>query len=848
MADRYDPKPIEGKWQARWEASQIYRAHAEASRPKYYVLTMYPYPSGDLHVGHLYNYAPADAGARFMRMRGYNVLFPMGFDAFGLPAENAALQRGIHPQQWTRQNIEKMRRQFREMGGSFDWSRDIVTCDPEYYRWNQWFFLEFFKRGLAYKALAAVDWCPNCHTTLAREQVIGEGRVCERCETPVARRMLDQWFFRTTAYAEELLDCSELDWPERVIAMQRNWIGRSDGVEFDFRVAGTEHAFRVFTTRPDTVFGATFCVLAPEHPLVAQITPADRRAAVEAYVAQATRRTEIERLSTERERTGVFTGALAVNPMNGEEVPIWVADYVLMTYGTGAIMAVPAHDERDFDFARRHDLPIRVVIAPPDWNDGDLDAASTGAGTMVHSGKFDGLPSLEGWQRIADEMEKADIGQRKVNYRLRDWLISRQRYWGTPIPILYCEKCGMQPVPESDLPVVLPLDVEFRPTGESPLKFSEQFRRATCPGCGGPAERETDTMDTFVDSSWYWYRYLAPHDDTRPFDPAAASYWCPVDQYIGGAEHAVMHLLYARFFNRVLRDIGLIEFNEPFRRLFNQGMILAPVYRDAMGRVIAWPEVEWKDGQPHRRATGELLDEAVEKMSKSKRNVVDPDEMFQTHGADALRVFEMFLGPWDQGGPWTPRGIEGPVRFLNRAWAVVTEPTPAAGGAPSAEEIRELRQAGHRTLKKVTVDLERFAYNTAVAALMEYVNVLTRARQTAVASAEAWSEARRLLTLMLAPLAPHIAEEMWERIGQPYSVHQQAWPIYDEELAAEQMVEVVIQVNGRVREHMVVPAGLAIDEVEREALALPKIRALMDGRTIRKVVVVPDRLVNVVVG
>ncbi len=813
MPERYNPQAAEPKWQQRWEATGLYRTPDPPSRPRHYLLTMFVYPSAAfLHMGHWIILAPSDSRARFMRMRGFDVFFPMGFDAFGLPAENAAISNNRHPKYYTYGAIDTMRGQLRRMGTMIDWDREIVTADPEYYRWNQWFFLQFLKHGLVYRAYAAVDWCPKCNTTLAREQVHGTDRHCERCDTPVERRSLNQWFFRITKYADDLLNFDGIDWPEPTVAMQRNWIGRSEGVEFAWQVEGHERSFRVFTTRPDTLFGATFCVLAPEHPLVGEITTPDRKAEVEAYVAQAVRQAEIDRQSTERERTGVFTGGFAIHPLSGARVPVWVADYVLMTYGTGAIMAVPAHDERDFDFARCYELPIPVVIAPPAWNGKPLPDAYLGEGTMVNSLGYDGLSSQDAWQRIADDLEAKGIGERKIQYRLRDWLISRQRYWGTPIPIVHCPACGEVPVPEEQLPVTLPEQVDFRPTGESPLRFHEGFLKTTCPSCGGPAERETDTMDTFVDSSWYQYRFLSPHDDRQPFDPETGRRWLPVDQYTGGAEHAVMHLLYTRFFTRAMHEIGLVDFDEPMLRLFHQGVLLGP------------------DGR---------------RMSKSRGNVVSPKGWIDDHGADAVRLFLMFIGPWDQGGPWDPRGFEGIPRFLGRAWSLVTEP-PAAPAAPDEAADRALRQAGHRTVKRVTGDLEGFHFNTAIAALMEYVNTLSKARQAGTAGAPAWDEARRLLTMMLAPLAPHFAEEVWERLGEPYSVHQQPWPAWDPDLAAHETVEIVVQVNGKVRDHLTVPTGLDTSELERLALASARVQASMDGKTARKVIVVPNRLVNVV--
>ncbi|MBE3589895.1 MAG: leucine--tRNA ligase [Firmicutes bacterium] len=822
----YSFRAIEKKWQAHWEETGLYKWDPDSPKPRFYLLTMFPYPSGDLHIGHWYVLSPTDAYARFKRMQGYNVFFPIGFDAFGLPAENAAIKRGVHPHAWTYRNIENMRRQMRSMGASFAWEHEVVTCDPEYYRWNQWFFLQFYKRGLAYKKFAPVDWCPTCNTTLAREQVVGENRVCERCDTPVIKKELDQWFFKITAYADELLDFSGLEWPERVLAMQRNWIGRSEGVQFRFQVDGREDTFEVFTTRIDTIYGVSFVVLAPEHPLVERITAPERRAEVEAYRHKAARQSEVERLSTEKVRDGVFTGAYAVHPLTGERLPIWIADYVLVTYGTGAIMGVPGHDERDFDFARRYRLPIRVVVAPPGWQGGELDAAYVDEGTLVNSGPFSGLPSDVARERLADEIERRGIGRRAVQYRMRDWLISRQRYWGTPIPIVYCDRCGTVPVPEDQLPVLLPEDAEFLPTGESPLKHHEGFLHTTCPQCGGPAQRETDTMDTFVDSSWYWYRYLDPHKDDAPFDVERARRWTPVDQYTGGVEHAVMHLLYSRFFTRVLRDMGLVDHAEPFPRLFNQGIVLGP------------------DG--HR-------------MSKSRGNVIDPDDLVEHYGADVVRGYLMFMRPWDQGGPWQPGGIDGVANFLNRVWRVAVDEEPAEGDVPVAAAAeaevlgaapfgeRELRKLTHRTIKKVTEDLAEFHFNTAIAAMMEFSRELARARRTALGRTPAWREAVEALTLLLAPICPHITEEIWHRLGHEDSVHVQPWPKYDPALIVDDTVEIVVQLNGRVRERLEVPAGLDREALLRTVQADPRVQALLSGKTVRKAVAVPGRLVNFVV-
>ncbi|MDQ5809872.1 MAG: leucine--tRNA ligase, partial [Actinomycetota bacterium] len=595
----YDPIALERRWQERWAESGLYKTDEDPEKTKHYALTMLPYPSGDLHVGHWYPMTPSDTRARFMRMRGYRVFFPIGFDAFGLPAENAAINRGIHPYRWTMSNIENMRGQLRQMGTMFDFDSEVVTCDPEYYHWNQWFFLKFFERGLAYRTEAPVDWCPKDNTTLAREQVIGPDRRCERCGTPVIKKNLAQWLFKITDYAEELLDFSKIEWPERVKTLQTNWIGRSEGAEIVFEVEGYGPV-EVFTTRPDTLFGATFFVMSPEHPAVERITTPERADEVSAYVEKASRLSEIDRTDVTREKTGVFTGAYAVNPANDERIPVFIADYVLMGYGTGAIMAVPAHDERDFEFARKYGVEIRTVITPPDWDGGELDEAYVGEGTMVNSGVFDGTPNEEGKERVTAWLEERGAGRGAVTYRLHDWLISRQRYWGTPIPIIYCQDCGTVPVPEEDLPVLLPEDAEFMPTGESPLKRDPSFSNTTCPRCGGPAERETDTMDTFMDSSWYQYRYLSPHYDEGPFDPERGEKWLPVDQYTGGIEHAVMHLLYTRFFTKVMRDLGLVSFDEPMLRLFNQGIILGP------------------DG---------------EKMSKSRGNVVNPQDFVDRYGS-----------------------------------------------------------------------------------------------------------------------------------------------------------------------------------------------------------------------
>ena len=812
--DRYHPPEIEKKWQKRWDADALYRTPDDDPRPKWYALTMYPYTSGDLHVGHWYAIAPSDVQARYKRMRGYNVLFPMGFDSFGLPAENAAIKLQIHPYEWTARNIENMRRQLRSMGAIFDWEREVVTSDPEYYKWTQWWFLQFYKNGLAYRSLAPANWCPSCQTVLANEQVLPDG-TCERCHTPVTRRNLSQWFFRITRYADDLLDFSDVEWPERIVTMQRNWIGRSEGTMIAFGLESSEvddNQIRVFTTRPDTIYGVTFMVIAPEHPLVPHITTLEHRAEVNEYIERSRRATEIERLSTEREKTGVFTGAHCTNLLNGEKVPILIADYVLPTYGTGIVMGVPAHDQRDFDFARKYGIPIRVVIAPPDWDGQPLTEAYVEPGVMVNSDRFNGMSNEEGKAAVTKYLEERGWGGPTVNYRIRDWLLSRQRYWGAPIPIVYCDRDGEVPVPESDLPVLLPPDAEFKPTGEPPLARHQGFVNVACPVCGRPARRETDTMDTFVCSSWYMYRYVDPHNPEQPMSHQLARKWLPVDQYTGGAEHAVMHLLYSRFFARAARDLGLVEFREPFTRLYNQGTIIA-------GKA---------------------------KMSKSRGNVVAPDEYVSKQGADAVRIYLMFIGPWDQGGEWDDSGLAGVSRWLDRVWNLVLTPAETTTQAP-ADQVRELRRMTHKTIRRVTRDVERFRFNTMVAALMEYTNYLTRLKESGPVDADCWQEATTSLMLLLAPSAPHLAEELWERTGNAYSIHNQRWPEWDAELAAEAQITLVVQVNGKVRDRILVPVDVDEERAKEVALSSEKVRPHVEGRETLRVVYVPGRLVNVVV-
>ena len=815
---RYDPVAIDRKWQERWAADSLYTVRDDDARPKWYELTMYPYPSGDLHIGHWYAMSPSDCHARFRRMQGYNVLHPIGFDAFGLPAENAAISRGIHPHTWTMSNIENMRRQLRSIGAVYDWDREVVCCLPEYYRWNQWFFLKLYEHGLAYRGMAPVVWCPSCQTVLANEQVVNGG--CERCGTLITRRDLEQWFLRITDYADQLLDFGGLvEWPEKILTMQRNWIGRSDGVDISFDISehGLEETeIRTFTTRIDTIFGVTFMALAPENPLVAALTAPDRREAVEAYATQARQTSEVERLSTDKEKTGVFLGSYAVNRLNGERIPIFAADYVLPTYGTGAVMGVPAHDTRDFDFARKYGLPIRTVIMPLDWDGKEPDEAYTGDGFMTNSGAYDGMTNEEGTEAMANDVERRGWGRRAVSYRIRDWLISRQRYWGTPIPMIFCGKCGIVPVPEEQLPVLLPPDADFRPTGESPLASNPEFVNTECPRCGGAARRETDTMDTFFDSSWYMLRYTCPQFEEGPFNPATIEDWAPVDQYTGGAEHAVLHLLYARFFIKALRDMGMLGFDEPFLRLFNQGVIL---------------------GQDH------------EKMSKSRGNVVSPDEVVGQMGADAVRCFLMFIGPWDQGGPWSDVGINGIARWLNRVWSMADrDPSHLDDGQVDEQVVRDTVRLMHQTIRKCHNDLERFKFNTAIASLMEFSNHLSKVWAEASIDAGTWRECVRAFLLILAPIAPHLAEELWERAGHPYSVHRQPFPAWDEELAAEETVTLVVQVNGRVRDRIEVPVGIDQSAAEELALASPRVQPYTDGKTVNRAIYVPGKLVNVVVG
>lgn len=811
--ERYIPANIEKKWQEKWERDGLYHANIDPNKKKYYALTMLPYPSGNLHIGHWYAMTPSDARARYLRMQGYNVMFPMGFDAFGLPAENAAIQRNIHPKKWTYANIEHMRGQLRTMGTMFDWRREAVSADPEYYRWTQWFFAQLLKNDMAYRKMSPVDWCPQCNTTLAREQVWGDDRHCERCETPVIKKDLAQWFFRITNYADELLDFSQIDWPDRVRALQTNWIGRSTGASVVFKTQDGD-SLEVFTTRPDTLWGATFMVLAPEHPLVKKLTSTDKKSEVEEYIEEAIRRTEIERESTDKDKTGVFTGGYAINPVSGEKIPVWVADYVLMTYGTGAIMGVPAHDQRDFDFARRFGIEVRVVIQPDDLAGLDgavMTEAVPAYGVMVNSGPLTGTPASETIEQAVKFIEEKEVGTSAVTYRIRDWLISRQRYWGTPIPVIYCEKCGEVPVPDEQLPVLLPDDVEWRPTGESPLKLHPTWRFTTCPECGGKAERETDTMDTFMCSSWYHLRYLSPHCATWPFDQKEYDYWMPVDTYTGGTEHATMHLIYTRFFQKVFRDLGVLKGDEPMLQFRSQGQILGP------------------DGQ---------------RMSKSRGNVVDPDLQVESYGADTVRAYLCFGYRWQEGGPWDDGNIQGSYRWLGRVWSTFLE--GGKTGQPTKYMQKDMRRKLHQTLQSVTRDFEQFEFNTIISALMVLINEMITFKDQGGMGTEAWSEAVDIYLRMMAPITPHIAEELWARLGKPYSIHQQGWPEVDEEATIEDEIELVLQVNGKLRDKVNVPANISEDKAKEIALSSKNIQKYLEGKQPRKIIYVPGRLVNIV--
>ena len=850
MQERYDAGAVEDKWQRIWEAERSFHVVEEKDRPKFYLLEMFPYPSGRIHMGHVRNYSIGDVVARFKRLQGFNVLHPMGWDAFGLPAENAAIQHGTHPARWTYENIANMRTQLKRMGFSYDWQREFATCDVEYYRWEQLIFLRMFEKGLAYKKSSTVNWCPDCATVLANEQV--EDGCCWRCGNEVVPKELEQWFFKITEYAQELLDGTWRlpGWPEPVLTMQRNWIGRSTGCEIEFPVENSKSRIRVFTTRQDTLYGATFMSIAPEHPMVSELTVPDRRAEVEEFISRVKKQDKLRRTSDEQEKEGVFTGTYCINPATGEKIPVFLANFVLMEYGTGAVMAVPSHDQRDFEFARRYELPLIAVIQPQGetLDPSRMEQAWTGPGVMVNSGPFDGLANEDAKEKIADFLEQKGIGRKTVNYRLRDWGVSRQRYWGTPIPVIYCDQCGIVPVPEKDLPVVLPPDVEFSGSGGNPLAASRSFVETSCPRCGVAARRETDTFDTFVESSWYFARYASPDWSSSPLDRSRVEYWMPVDQYIGGIEHAVMHLLYARFFTKVLRDLGMMNVDEPFTNLLTQGMVCM--------ETRSCPKHGWL--YPEEVAEGKCVkcgsDAAAgrnEKMSKSKKNVVDPDSLIARFGADTARLFSLFAAPPEKDLEWNEQGVEGCHRFLNRVWRAVCDNLHLIRGNDPGEgpedEAAALRRQTHRTIRKVTEDIDgRFHFNTAIASIMELVNAVYAFEHKERCPA-VLREALEAVVRLLAPFVPHVAEELWSKLGYAGGLEKAGWPRWDENALVENERTLVVQVNGKVRAKVTVPADADEGHVEQAALAEANVAKFIEGKTVRKVIIIPGRLVNVVV-
>ncbi len=819
--DAYHPRGIEVKWRQKWEETGAHVTPAESNQPKYYCLDMFPYPSGSgLHVGHWRGYVLSDVWARYKKLQGFNVLHPMGWDSFGLPAENDAIKKQIHPEICVRRNIENMKRQLKEIGAMYDWNREINTSSPDYYRWTQWIFLQMYHKGLAYRKEMPVNWCPKDKTVLANEEVI-DGR-CERCQTKVTKRQLPQWMLKITAYAERLLaDLDKLDWPEKVKQMQRNWIGKSEGASIIFKVitvSGKEFDLPVFTTRPDTLFGATYVVLAPEHPLVKSITGSSQRREVERYLAESMEKSEIERTQVTREKTGVFTGAMAVNPVNGAKIPVWVADYVLAHYGAGAIMAVPAHDQRDFEFAQKYHLPVIEVISSSQSlhdSDGRLLQAYEGEGVMINSGPFNGKSSTQGKKLVVDYLKEKSLGDFTVTYKLRDWIFSRQRYWGEPIPIVYCLSCGEVPVPEKDLPVLLPRVERYQPsgTGQSPLATIPEFVNTVCPRCGASARRETDTMPQWAGSSWYFLRYPNPHLVDAAFDRKIVDRWLPVDCYIGGVEHAILHLLYARFFTKVLYDLGYLGFDEPFARLFNQGMVCK-----------------------YSEKTGKL-----EKMSKSKGNVVNPDPLVSRYGTDTVRVYELFIGPPELDSEWSDQGIEGVYRFLNRVWKWVMETRQHF--VPEEKESQEIRRQLHILTFKISQRLEDFKFNTAISAFMEFLNFVLSGN---VDSRVSLKTVERFL-ILLSPFAPHLCEELWERTGHQTSIFSHTWPEYDSDLIQAENVEIVVQINGKVRATLKLPRGQDESSVLSEVLSLESIKRHLSGRKLKRQVFVPDKIINLLV-
>jgi len=809
----YNHLEIEKKWQLKWEEDGIFEAKDfNDGKRNYYALTMFPYPSGDLHMGHWYAFAPADAHARFKRMEGYNVMHPQGFDSFGLPAENAAIERNEDPMEWTYENIENFRRQFREMGTSYDWKRELVTSDPNYYKWNQYFFIQFYKNGLAYRKHGQANWCPKCQTTLANEQV--KDGSCERCDSAVSKKALPQWFFAITKYADELLNMEEIDWPDKIKIMQKNWIGKSQGVTISFDISEYlfEQKIETFTTRIDTIYGVTFVVLAPEHPLVSQIVQPEYKNEVQMYVKQASMQSEIDRTSTERKKTGVKTGAYCINPLNGDRIPIYIGDYVLSTYGTGAVMGVPAHDQRDFEFAKQYKLEIKVVVSPENWNGEDLEEAWTSNGVQINSDEFDDFPNIDAKQMISNKIEKNGWGYKSITYHLRDWLVSRQRYWGTPIPIIYCDKCGTVPVPESDLPVLLPEKVKFDSDGKSPLTKIQEFLKTTCPKCNLPATRETDTLDTFVCSSWYHLRFASPNPSVEPFNKKEISSWMPVNHYMGGAEHAVMHLLYARFFNKALRDLGFLEFDEPYSKLTNQGMLI----------------------KEHK------------KISK-RSNPLTPDPIVKNFGADTLRCYLMFLGPWDQGGDWSDSGINGIRRWLIKIWDLVTRDSNNFPDIVSDIKEKDFIRISNILSKKIINDMQSSKFNTAIASLMEYASELVDIHKSSQISKILWKNSLERLLLHLAPLAPHISEELWEMMDNNYSVHQQDIPVFNDSLIVSDKMKIILQINGKLRDTIEVSAELGEKEIKELAMKSENIIKHIADKEIMKTIYVNNRLLNLVV-
>jgi len=812
---------IEERWQKYWKDNKLFSMDPDDKRDKYYCLVMFPYPSAALHVGHGRNYILGDAVARYKIMKGFNVLSPMGWDAFGLPAENAAIKSGIHPKESTLKNIETMKRQLNQWGIGYDWDREVASCLPDYYKWTQWIFLKLYEKGLAYKKKAAVNWCPSCKTVLANEQVVNEA--CERCDTKVEGRDLEQWFFKITDYAQRLLDDIELlsDWPDRVKTMQTNWIGRSTGVNIDFPLDGSEKTLTCYTTRVDTIFGATYMVLAAEHPAVEElIKESPDKDKISDFINQVKKEDKAQRQAADTQKHGIFTGKYVINPVNGRKIPLWIANYVLMEYGTGAVMAVPAHDQRDFEFAKKYNLDIEVVIQPSalSLQPSALEKAYEDDGIMVNSDQFDRLGNREAMEKIADWMQDENIGKRSIHFRLRDWLISRQRYWGAPIPILYCDKCGTVPVAEDRLPVLLPDTVEFKPHGRSPLSDSDDFINTECPQCGQAAKRETDTMDTFVDSSWYYLRYLSPKDDKRPFDSELVNKWLPVDQYIGGVEHAILHLLYSRFITKVLHDADCIRFNEPFGALFTQGMII-------------------KDGA---------------KMSKSKGNVVSPDQLIEKYGADTVRLYTLFIGPPEKDAEWNDRAVEGAYRFIGRLWRLVEKALQLSAGSsqPSANketaDSKDLERKIHQTIKKVTNDIEGdFKFNTAISAVMELVNFTYDKFDNA--GSNVIRSATETAVLLLAPFIPHVAEELWEKLEKAPSIFTQSWPTFDEERVREEKLSLPVQINGKLRQKIEVDADISEDKLKEMVLSDEKVASWLGTKEVRKFIVVPKKLINIVV-